>query len=375
MITSIATSDEIEQPSAHDVVLEAALVAWFRDRGSVLIGYSGGVDSAYLACVAIEALPRDCVLAVIGRSASYPSEQWERARQVAEEFRVPVLEVVTDELNDPRYAANPSNRCYFCKTELWDVLVPIARERQLTTVVDGTNADDSSDHRPGARAAGEHGVRSPLAEIGFTKDSIRRLSRARGMPTWSQPSSPCLSSRIPYGTQVTRDRLQQIERAEESLRRAGVAGDMRVRYHGELARIELAADVLDAWLAPDARARLATAIAAAGFERVAIDARGFRSGSLNVLGGVVAEPLVRARSATSGDAVGLSAALGRIELACDVEARDRLAVLLFEDDAATDRLRSTAVRERVVDVARGHGFTHVGIEIGAAVGDAAVRCS
>jgi len=375
MITPTATSGEIEQPSAHDVALEAALVAWFRDRGSVLLGYSGGVDSAYLACVAVDALPRDRVLAVIGRSASYPSEQWERARQVAEEFRVPVLEVVTDELNDPRYAANPSNRCYFCKTELWDVLVPIARERHLATVVDGTNADDSSDHRPGARAAGEHGVRSPLAEIGFTKDSIRRLSRARGMPTWSQPSSPCLSSRIPYGTQVTRDRLQQIERAEESLRRAGVAGDMRVRYHGDLARIELAADVLDAWLVPDARARLATAVAAAGFERVAVDARGFRSGSLNVLGGVVAEPLVRARSATSGDAVGLSAALGRIDLACDVEARDRLAVLLFADDAATDRLLSTAVRERVVDVARGHGFTHVGIEIGAAVGDAAVRCS
>jgi hypothetical protein len=150
---------------------------------------------------------------------------------------------------------------------------------------------------------------------------------------------------------------------------------MRVRYHGDLARIELAADVLDAWLTPDARTRIATAIAAAGFERVAIDARGFRSGSLNILGGVVAEPLVRARSVTSGDAVGLSAALGRIQLACDVEARDRLAVLLFEDDAATDKLRSAAVRERVVDVARGHGFTHVGIEIGAAVGDAAVRCS
>jgi pyridinium-3,5-biscarboxylic acid mononucleotide sulfurtransferase len=366
MTTPMAITDEIVPASPHDAALEASLVAWIRARGSVMIGYSGGVDSAYLACVAVEALPRDRVLAVIGRSASYPAEQWVRARQVAEQFGVPVLEVVTDELNDPRYAANPSNRCYFCKTELWEVLLPVARERGLSVVVDGTNADDLGEHRPGARAAAEHGVRSPLAELGFTKDAIRALSRARGMATWSQPSSPCLSSRIPYGTAVTRDRLEQIERAEESIRRAGVVGDMRVRYHGDLARIELAADVLDVWLAPDARDLLATAATSAGFARAAIDVRGFRSGSLNVFGGVVAEPLVRARSGPAGDAVGLSASLSQIALVCDVEARDRLAVLRFPDGASADKLCVASVRATAVEVARGHGFTHVGVEVGTA---------
>src|SRR5688500_17225343 len=195
-VTAECDAGDVDDASKLDLELEAKLETWFRDRGSALIGFSGGVDSAYVACVAVGALGPDRVLAVIGRSASYPAEQWERAREVADRFAVPVLEVSTDELNDPRYAANPSNRCYFCKTELWDVLVPIARERGLNVVVDGTNADDLSDHRPGARAAAEHGVRSPLAELGFSKSVIRRLSRARGIQTWTQPASPCLSSRI-----------------------------------------------------------------------------------------------------------------------------------------------------------------------------------
>src|SRR5512147_729480 len=148
-------------PTPHDRELEERLTTWLHSHRSVLVGFSGGVDSAYLACVAADALGRERVLAVIGRSASYPAEQWERARSVAAEFDVPVLEVSTDEVNDPRYAANPSNRCYFCKTELWDTLGPIARERGLAVVVDGTNADDTTGHRPGARAATEHGVRSP----------------------------------------------------------------------------------------------------------------------------------------------------------------------------------------------------------------------
>ena len=359
--------------SSNDAKLEAALVHWFEAQESVLIGFSGGVDSAYLACVAIESLPIDRVLAVIGRSASYPVEQWERARQVADRFGVPVLEVVTDELNDARYAANPSNRCYFCKTELWDVLAPVARERRMRTVVDGTNADDLTDHRPGARAAAEHGVRSPLAELGFTKDAIRRLSRARGIPTWSQPSSPCLSSRIPYGTQVTRERLQLIERAEDGLRRAGVAGDMRVRYHGDLARVELAGDALDTWLARDARDDVLRAVTSAGFDHVAIDVRGFRSGSLNVLGGVVAEPLVRARSATAGEAVGLSAALRQIDLSCDVQARERLAVLRFSRAESIDVFCGAPLRGTVIELARGHGFTHVAVDLTLGVDDAAVR--
>ena len=277
-----------EPPSADAFAKEQALVAWLRTRGRVAIGFSGGVDSAYLACVAVDALGAEGTLAIIGRSASYPAEQWATARGVAGRFAVPVLEIDTSEIEDPRYAANPTNRCYFCKTELWSLLVPAAAARGIGTVIDGTNADDLGDHRPGAAAAREHGVESPLATLGFTKGEIRALSRARGLPTWAQPSSPCLSSRIPYGTTVTPERLAQVERAERALRELGIEGDMRVRHHGDLARVELSRELLAAWLVAPARQRLVGAVRGAGFSRVALDLRGFRSGSLNVLSGVTA---------------------------------------------------------------------------------------
>ncbi|HUF25367.1 MAG TPA: ATP-dependent sacrificial sulfur transferase LarE [Gemmatimonadaceae bacterium] len=280
-------NDAIDLPAAARDK-EARLVDWLRARGSVLVGFSGGVDSAYLACVAVEVLGAPRVLAVIGRSPSYPAEQWERALEIARRFAVPVLEVDTHEMDDPRYAANPTTRCYYCKGELWSLLSPLARERGLAAVVDGTNADDLADWRPGAQAAREHGVASPLADVGMTKAEIRALSRARGLPTWDQPSSPCLSSRIPYGTAVTPERLRRIERAERALRELGIAGDLRVRDHGDLARIELSGEALEHWLAPVRAARLAGAVREAGFDRVALDLRGFRSGSLNVLGGVTA---------------------------------------------------------------------------------------
>ena len=268
---------------------EQALVDWLRLRQRVAVGFSGGVDSAYLAVVARRALGSDGVLAIIGRSASYPAEQWIAARNVASAFDVTVLELDTDELHDPRYAANPANRCYFCKTELWSRLIPAAWERGFLTVADGTNADDLGDYRPGAQAAREHEVNSPLAELGFSKAEIRLRSRALGLPTWSQPSSPCLSSRLPYGTGVTAERLGQVERAEQALRELGIEGDLRVRYHGELARVEIGQAFISRWLQPANAAALRTALHGAGFARVALDLRGFRSGSLNVLHGVTAQ--------------------------------------------------------------------------------------
>ena len=286
-----------QEPRADQVAAAADVAAdkerrlggWLAEHGSVVIGFSGGVDSAYLACVALDALGPKHVLAVIGRSASYPVEQWETARRVAGRFGIPVREIDTDEMSDPRYAANPSNRCFFCKSELWSRVIPIARELRFGAVLDGTNADDLGGHRPGAAAGAERGVLSPLAILGFTKAEIRERSRARGLPTWEQPSSPCLASRIPYGTSVTAERLSQVERAERAVRGLGVAGDLRVRYHGDLARVELTPSELERWLAPESARRLRDAVrAAAGFARVAIDLRGYRSGSLNVLGGVTA---------------------------------------------------------------------------------------
>jgi pyridinium-3,5-biscarboxylic acid mononucleotide sulfurtransferase len=268
---------------------ERRLDAWLVAQGSVAIGFSGGVDSAYLACVALEALGPDRVLAVIGRSPSYPAEQWETARRVADQFGIPVREIDTDELSDANYAANPSNRCFFCKSELWSRVIPLARAGGFAAVLDGTNADDLAEHRPGAAAGAARGVLSPLAVLGFTKAEIRERSRARGIPTWEQPSSPCLASRLPYGTAVTAERLAQVERAERAVRALGVRGEMRVRHHGDLARVELPAADLEYWLAPDAGRRLRDAVRdAAGFARVAVDLRGYRSGSLNVLAGVTA---------------------------------------------------------------------------------------
>lgn len=246
--------------------------------GRVVLGYSGGVDSALLAVVARQALGADGFLAVTGRSASYPTVQADMAVQLAERFDIPVLEVETHELQDPRYLSNSTERCYFCKSELWDRLHEIARERGFDTIIDGTNADDLGEHRPGMRAADERRVRSPLAELGWTKQDVRNAARALSLPIWNAPAAPCLSSRVLYGLEITPERLWQVEQAEAYLRGLGIAGDLRVRHHGAKARVEVAPDQL-------ARVRgqweaIAGTLSALGFETVELDPEGYRRGGL-----------------------------------------------------------------------------------------------
>ncbi|HET7584047.1 MAG TPA: ATP-dependent sacrificial sulfur transferase LarE [Gemmatimonadaceae bacterium] len=269
---------------------EALLAEWLRAHAhpALAIGFSGGVDSTYLAAVAADAAGPARVVAVIGTSASLADDQHADARALAARLGVRVVDLATHEMADPRYVANPSNRCYFCKSELWTRVRAWAAEQGVETIADGTNADDVRGHRPGAVAGRERGVHSPLAHVGLGKDEIRILSRARGLPTWDAPSSPCLASRLPYGTPVTHARLRQVEGAERALRALGLAGDLRVRHHGELARVELSRAELGRWLSPAGMRAIRSAVRQAGFARVAVDLRGFRSGSLNVLEGVTA---------------------------------------------------------------------------------------
>lgn len=259
----------------------ARLVSILQGYGSALLGYSGGVDSAYLAKAALDALGRERFLAVTAISPSYPRAQREVAHRIVRQFGLPHLEIETEEWADPRYAANPTNRCYFCKTELFDRLCALARVRGLEAVCDGANADDAEDYRPGTRAARERGVRSPLQEAGLTKAEIRALSRAEGLPTWDLPASPCLASRIPYGIAVTPERLAEIERAEEGLRALRAWRGLRVRHHGEFARIEVDPSDLAAFADVALRRRAVRAVAAAGFDSALLDLEGYRRGSLN----------------------------------------------------------------------------------------------
>lgn len=254
------------------------LRALVRAYPSALLGYSGGVDSALLAVVLRQELGRDRMLAAIGRSDSYPQEQWRAAHDIARHFDVPLLEVATHELEDPRYLANPTNRCFYCKTELWSRLGQVAADRGLAVICDGTNADDLGEHRPGRAAGAAAGIRSPLADAGLSKAQIRQASEALGLPNWDAPAAPCLSSRIQYGLSITPTRLQQVEAAEAFLRKEGIRGDLRVRHTGTVARIEVEPDVI-----PLVTARLGTVrehFAGLGFTTVEVDPRGYRRGSL-----------------------------------------------------------------------------------------------
>jgi uncharacterized protein len=249
-----------------------------RGYGTVCIGYSGGVDSVFLAKIARDVLGPERMLAVLGVSPSLPAAQRDIALRCAQEFAIPMRELPTDEMEDPNYVANASNRCYFCKTELWTKLSAFAGAHGFAIVADGTNADDVHDHRPGMQASREHTIRSPLLEAGLTKAEIRALSRAAGLPTWDMPSAPCLSSRLAYGVQVTRERLEQVEIAEERVRALGFR-EFRVRHHGDVARLEFAPTEMPR--AVDAAARLHAALADLGFARILLDVEGYRRGALN----------------------------------------------------------------------------------------------
>jgi len=255
-----------------------ALRALARGIRSALVGYSGGVDSALLAVVLRQELGRERVVAAVGRSPSYPAAQWATARAVAERFDVPLIELDTHELDDPSYLANPTNRCFFCKTELWRRLVPEARARGLAVVCDGTNADDLSEHRPGYAAGLAAGVRSPLAEAGFTKADVRAAARELELPTWDAPAAPCLSSRVAYGIAITPRRLAQVEQGEAYLRALGITGDLRLRHHGDRARIEVEPRWIP-WLGERMPA-VERHLAELGFAAVELDPRGYRRGSL-----------------------------------------------------------------------------------------------
>jgi uncharacterized protein len=256
----------------------AELESHLRTYGRVLLGYSGGVDSTLLAVVATRVLGPGRFLAAIGRSASYPEAQWQVAIELAARFAVPLLEVDTHELADPRYLANPTNRCYYCKSELWRVLGAVAAVRGYDVLMDGTNADDLGEHRPGFRAGQERLVRAPLAELGWTKAMVREVARAEGIPIWDAPAAPCLSSRVAYGLAISVDRLRQVELAEAFLRGLGIQGDLRVRHHGLRARIEvLPAEhdkVTGVWKQVEGR------FGELGFSTVELDPRGYRRGSL-----------------------------------------------------------------------------------------------
>lgn len=270
-----------ESPTVLDArdLKEAKLRELLRSFGSVVVAFSGGVDSAYLAYVANQELGGRA-LAATGDSASYPSFQRELAGVLTTQFGLNHEIVLTEEFDDLNYTSNPPNRCYYCKSELYTKLGELARERGFEVICDGTNADDVGDYRPGREAARQMGVRSPLLECGLTKTEIRELSRQAGLQSWDEPASACLSSRVPYGQVVTIEKLSMVDKAELALKQLGFR-QVRVRHHGEVARIEVADQEMSRALDSEMARRMSAALRALGFKYVTLDLEGYRTGSLN----------------------------------------------------------------------------------------------
>jgi uncharacterized protein len=275
-----AREDVQMNPVATDVLQErlTELERIIAPYGSALVAFSGGVDSSLALAVAARALPKHRVLAVTSNNETYLPSELDLARTFAGSLGVEHLVVNTRELDDPNYASNPTNRCYFCKSTLYSDLAELAGEKGYACVVDGANKDDEGDYRPGRKAARELGVVSVLSEAGMTKAEVRELAKYLGLPTWDKPALACLSSRFPYGQEITPEKLAQVARAEEFLRREEFK-QVRVRHHGEIARLEVGPDELERAFAM--REKISTELLDAGFLYVTLDLAGYRSGSLN----------------------------------------------------------------------------------------------
>lgn len=263
----------------NPIAKEERLREIFRELESVVVAYSGGVDSSYVAYIANSELgPR--AVCITGQSASLPAYQRAEIDRVVERFGFQHEVIQTEELDNPGYSANNPDRCFFCKDELYTRLESVARGRGIQNIVDGSTVDDLGDYRPGRRAALQHAVRSPLIEAGLNKSEVRELSRRATLPTWDKPASPCLSSRIAYGTTVTIERLSKVDRGEEILREFGFR-EFRVRHHDQLVRLEIAQAEMDRVMRKEVFQKLAARFRELGFKYVTLDLEGFRSGSMN----------------------------------------------------------------------------------------------